>query len=125
MICRLKRQGAPKGISAVNMDIIGVRSSKPVNVLNQIYQLQKWQEIKDRMLVEVEKVEEALRGISQEQGCERYRDVLFMWYVEELDKEEIAERLRYSHRQLAYEIKNKAIKKFAIALFGVVALEAI
>ncbi len=125
MISKIKWQTAPGGVSAVNMDVTGVRASKPMNTLNQMYQLQKWQEMKERTLEKVEKIEEALNGISQAQGCERYRDVLFMWYVERLDKDEIAERLGYSHRQSAYEIKNKAIKQFAVALFGVIALEAI
>lgn len=125
MIGRLKMQTAPGAVSAVNIEVTGIRSSKPVNTLNQLYQLQKWQEMKERTLEEIEKIEEALAGINQAQGCERYRDVLFMWYVERLDKDEIAEKLSYSHRQSAYEVKNKAIKKFAVALFGVVALEAI
>ncbi|QDR80218.1 sigma-70 family RNA polymerase sigma factor [Sporomusa termitida] len=125
MIVRLRMQTAPGVVSAVNIDVTGIRSSKTVNTLNQMYQLQKWQEMKDRTLEEIEKIEEALAGISQAQGCERYRDVLFMWYVERLDKDEIAEKLGYSTRQSVYDMKNKAIRKFAVALFGVIALEAI
>ncbi|MBP2658727.1 MAG: hypothetical protein H6Q69_1759 [Firmicutes bacterium] len=51
--------------------------------------------------------------------------LLYMWYVEKKVKEEIAEQLGYSHKQSVYEIRNKAIIKFAVALFGIVALEAI
>jgi hypothetical protein len=47
-----------------------------------------------------------------------------MWYVEKKAKEDIAEKLGYSHKQSVYEIKNKAIRKFAISLFGIVALQA-
>ena len=125
MISRLKWQGLPREVSAVNIDVTGIHSSKPLNTLNQVYQLQKWQEIRERTIVEIEKIEESLSCICLDPGCERYRDVLYMWYVEKLDKEDIAERLGYSHRQSAYEIRNKAIKKFAVTLFGVIALEAI
>ena len=44
-----------------------------------MYQLRKWQEIKERTKVEIEKGKEALPGITRAQGCERYRDVLFMY----------------------------------------------
>jgi hypothetical protein len=63
--------------------------------------------------------------ISQDSGCERYKDILLMWYVEKIPKEDIANNIGYSHRQSVYEIKNKAIKKFTVALFGIVALVAI
>ncbi|MEN6567174.1 MAG: hypothetical protein ABFC57_12840 [Veillonellales bacterium] len=109
------------------MDVTGIRASKPQNTLNQIYQLQKWQEMRERTMVEIEKIESSLAGICADPGCERYRDVLYMWYVEKIDKEEIAVAIGYSEssRKSIYEIKNKAIKKFAVALFGIEALEAI
>ena len=53
MINKLVKQTAPKGISAVSVDITGVRAGKPVNTLNQIYQLQMWKEMKDRTMVEI------------------------------------------------------------------------
>jgi DNA-directed RNA polymerase specialized sigma subunit len=84
-----------------------------------------WQEMKDRTLVEIAKVDSLLNAISQDLGCERYKDILFMWYVEKKPKEYIANEVGYSQRQSVYEIKNKAIKKFAVALFGIVALVAI
>ncbi|MEN6620604.1 MAG: hypothetical protein ABFD50_03500 [Smithella sp.] len=76
-------------------------------------------------MVEIEKIENSLAGICADPGCERYRDVLYMWYVEKFDKDDIAETLGYSSRQSVYDMRNRAIKKFAVALFGVVALEAI
>ena len=124
MISKLVNQTAPKGMSAVSMDVTGIRASKPCNTLNQMYQLQMWREIKDRTMVEIEKVDTILESISREHGCDAYKAVLFKWYVEKKAKETIAEEIGYSHRQSVYEIKNKAIKKFAVALFGIVALAA-
>ncbi|SMC63609.1 hypothetical protein [Sporomusa malonica] len=127
MISKLKRQGAPNVISAVNVDVTGIHASKPVNTLNQMYQLQKWQEMKDRTQTEIDKIEEELNGICQTQGCEMYRDVLFMWYVERKDKDDIAVAIGYSEtsRSSIYDIRNKAIRKFSVALFGIEALKAI
>lgn len=74
---------------------------------------------------EIDKIEVSLQGICLDPGCGNYRDVLYRWYVEKLDKEVIATNLGYSSRQSAYDMKDKAIKKFAVALFGIAALEAI
>lgn len=125
MIAKLTWQGAPKGAGAVNMDVTGIRASKSVNTLNQMYQLLKWQEMRERTQVEIDKVEESLSGICLDPGCERYRDVLVMWYIDKLDKEAIADCMGYSTRQSVYDIKAKAIRKFAVCLFGVTALQAI
>lgn len=54
-----------------------------------------------------------------------YGEVLKMWYVDKLPKEEIAEEVKYSSRQSIYDIKNKAIRKFAIRLFGLEALKMV
>jgi hypothetical protein len=125
MISKLLKQTAPKEISAVSMDITGIRAGKPCNKLNQMYQLQMWQEMKERTLVEMEKVDVILESINHGVGCERYKDILHMWYVEKTDKEDIAERMGYSSRQSVYDLRNKAISKFSIALFGITALKAI
>lgn len=125
VIKQLMWQTAPRIPGAVTMDVTGIRASQPHDTLNQIYQLQKWQEMREVTLIEMGKVEDVLNAICQDPGCERYKDVLVMWYVEKMDKDMIAEKLGYSHKQSAYEIKNKAIKKFAVTLFGVIALKAI
>ena len=125
MISKLVNQTAPDDMSAVSIDATGIRAGKPYNTLNQMYQLQMWQEMKERTLIEIEKVDNMLEVISQGPGCERYKDILFMWFVEKKSKEDMAEEIGYSHRQSVYELKDKAIKKFTVALFGIVALEVI
>ncbi len=124
MISKLSWKTAPKEMSAVSIDITGIRAGKPCNTLNQMYQLQIWQEMKDRTLAEIEKVESILNFISQEQGCERYRDILYMWYVEKKSMMFIAENVQYTERHL-WRLKKEIIQKFAVALFGVTALQAV
>lgn len=124
MIGKLVSQGWPKDLTAVSMDVTGVRADKPVNTLNQMYQLQKWQEMREQTQEEIDRIEVSLQGICLDPGCDRYRDILFMWYVEKRDKEDIAESMGYSTRQSVYDIKAKAIRKFAVCLFGVTALQA-
>lgn len=125
MIKKLMYQTAPNEMSAVSIDVTGIRAGKPCNTLDQMYQLRMWQEMKERTLEEIAKIDNILDAISQDTGCEIYRNLLYMWYVEKKVKEEIAEELGYSHKQSVYELRNKAIIKFSIALFGIVALEAI
>jgi hypothetical protein len=95
--------------------------------LNQMYQLQKWQEIRERTLTEIAKVDDVLDSICIDPGCERYKELLYMWYVEKLDKETIAEALGYSKnsKQTVYDMRRVAIKKFSVSLFGIEALQAI
>jgi hypothetical protein len=45
MISKLVNQTAPNDLSAVSMDITGIRAGKPCNTLNQMYELQIWQEM--------------------------------------------------------------------------------
>jgi hypothetical protein len=125
MIARLTWQTVPKGAGVAQMEATGVHAGRPINTLNQFYQLQKWQEMRENTLVEVDRIDNELDSICEDPGCERYKDVLVMWYVEKLDKEEIAEKFGYSSKQSVYDLRNRAMKKFAIALFGVTALQAI
>ncbi|VBB05588.1 rna polymerase sigma factor region 3/4 [Lucifera butyrica] len=124
MIERLVMKTAPADASAIRLEPTGIHAARPNNTLNQIYQLQKWQEMKDRTLEEIEKVDRVLDSICQDHGCERYKDILVMWYVEKLDREDIASKLGYSRRSIFY-LKDKAIRKFTVSLFGFEALQAI
>jgi hypothetical protein len=125
MISQLTWQTAPQGARTAQLEATGIHAGRPVNTLNQLYQLQKWQEIRDRTQVEIEKIDDVLDSICRDPGCEKYRDILVMWYVEKMDKEEIAELLGYSQRQSVYQLRKRATEKFAVSLFGIDALQAI
>lgn len=124
MITKLKWQSAPREVGAVNMDVTGVRAEKPINTLNQMYQLQKWQEMRELTQVEIDKIDEQLDFLSSEPGCEQYRVILTRWYVDKHNREDIADELGHSLRNI-YRIKEQAMQKFSVMLFGIEALKAI
>nr|WP_092069353.1 hypothetical protein [Dendrosporobacter quercicolus]NSL47444.1 hypothetical protein [Dendrosporobacter quercicolus DSM 1736] len=52
--------------------------------------------MRELTLTEMGKVEDVLNAICLDPGCERYKDVLIMWYVKKVDKEDIARGIGYS-----------------------------
>lgn len=70
----------------------------------------------------LKEIDEILNGISQEPGCELYGDILNKWYIEKLPREEIAQEANYCERNI-YKIRDKAIQKFAVNLFGLNAVK--
>lgn len=115
---------APNSIHAVVNDPSGISARKPVNTVEQLYELVRWQEQKKQTQKEIDHIEEILNDMVKEKGCEKYRRVLEMWYVEKEDKEYIAQELNYCTRNV-FRVKEKALEKFAVTLFGIKALKAI
>lgn len=128
MISKLTWQTAPGGVNAVSISPTGgCGGSHVINTFDQLYQLQKWREVRDNTNAELEKIDIVLDGICAEPGCELYARVLIMWYVDRATKEDIADELGYSRSSMhsIYDVKNRALKKFAVSLFGIDALKAI
>lgn len=119
-IAKLKWKSRPGEVSAVSNDITGVTADHPGNTLNEMYQLQKWQDVRDESNREIQHVENLLAGME-----EKERKVLEMWYVQRMDKYDIAAEFGYNSKQPVYNTRNIAIKKFAVILFGINALKAI
>jgi hypothetical protein len=63
MLNKLVNQTALSDMSAVSIDITGIQAA-PCNILNQMYELQIWHEMKERTLVEIEKVDNIIDAIS-------------------------------------------------------------
>lgn len=99
----------PGGSGIVNKDDI---------VLNKIYRKSEALKELKATSMKVQRIDRILQDISQDDECKNYGIVLRRWFIESADKECIANDLGYSIRQL-YNIKNKAIKKFAIHLHGI------
>ena len=54
----------------------------------------------------------------------KYGKVLYAWYVKRIPREDIDKEIGYSRRQV-YNIKDAAIRKFAVRILGIKALNAI
>lgn len=124
-IARLVERAGPKTLSAMVLDESGIRGAGVDETVNILYQIGVLQDSKADTLKELEQVDNLLGMISAEKGCERYGPTLRAWYIEKKSKETIAHELGYSGFQSVYPIKNEAIKKFAVLLFGIRAFRAV
>lgn len=123
MIAKISKRGAPSDKVTASYDITGIHADHPVNTLNDLYELQKWHQVLENNMQEINHIESILDDIGSREGCRDFKKILIMWYVERKDKDLIAEELSYSRRNLFY-LKARAIEVFAIDLFGILAIEA-
>lgn len=90
---------------------------------NQVYITEKggyrcgdlcmWQEICRQNEAEICHIEEMLCGLT-----EKERQVLELYYIEKMRVADIAAELDYEGRKSVYNLKSKALKNFAVNLFG-------
>lgn len=118
-IYRLQMSSAPKDIKAVNFDGVPHAEYYQDNIFNIAFQLKVFTEAKEQTLARLEEIDRILEDIGREN--KNYEKILRMWYIEKRPWEEIAEGLQYSpkSRNSIYELKNEAIRKFAVMLFGI------
>jgi hypothetical protein len=124
-ITKIKWSGAPREISAMNLDGMPSGSIQQDEMINIIFKLKCYTEMKENTLKQINEIDTILNTLEKEEGCESYSKLLKLWYVDKKNKEDIAEELGYSSRQSIYTHRNKAIRKFAIRLFGIDVLKAV
>lgn len=73
-------------------------------------------------LEKIEGINNALDRLSTEICMPDYQQVLILWHVEGFPKESICKLMNYESRKSIYNLHKKAIKKFAVLLFGSAAL---
>lgn len=122
----VSRQG-PSALNAIQLDITGIHGSGDAddNTYNLLFKLKTLSENREKTMTELSKIQKALDDISQDEGCELYGRVLEEWYIHRTPKDEIAKIVGYSSRQSIYDIKNRAIRKFAVRHFGIEVLKII
>lgn len=122
-IAKLVGKQGPNGLNAISLEPTGVYGSgnEDDNTYNLLFKLKMLSESREKTVIEFEKVNVILTEISQEYGCELFGAVLRKWYIEKIPKEEIAKQIGYSptSRTSIYDIKNRAIKKFAVRYLGI------
>lgn len=89
---------------------------------NLLFKIKVLTENITKTIEKLKEIDEILNGISQEPGCELYGDILKKWYIEKVPREEIALEANYCERNI-YKIRDKAIQKFAVNLFGLNAVK--
>jgi hypothetical protein len=127
-IARVVRKQGPSNLTAIAIDITGVSGGGGQDeAINMVYKIQTLTGNRERTQTELGEVDRILNDISQEPGCEYYGRVLRKWYIERVPKEEIAKQIGYSpsSRRSIYDIKGKAIRKFAVTLFGIEAVKIV
>lgn len=123
-IARIVNRSSPSELNAVAMDITGIRGSKVDEAYNVLYELQILRNSIERTTQEIAVIDEILKEISREKDCHLYGKVLYLWYVKRMEKDDIGKEIGYSRRQL-YRLKDEAIRKFAVRILGIKALDAI
>lgn len=120
-------QSAPADAKGANIEITGVKYGYHDDAINTLFKLKVLTENQEKTAAEIKKIDELLDELEKDSDCEYYSQVLRLWYIEKTPKEEIAGLIGYSpnSRQSIYNIKDQAIRKFAIMYFGIGALKAI
>lgn len=123
-IARIISRSSPSELNAVAMDITGIRSGRQDEAINILFELQTLSDSKIQTEEEIKEIADLLKEISQEPDCSLYGKVLYSWYVKRMEKDNIAKEIGYTVRHV-YRIKDAAIRKFAIRILGIKALDAI
>lgn len=98
---------------------------RAAEVMNIAFELKAYIEMRHTTEQAMVEIDGLLNHISKDKGCEMHGRVLRLWYIEGLPKEKILCELNYSSLTSIYELKNEAIRKFTVNLFGYEALKAI
>lgn len=53
------------------------------------------------------------------------REILRLWYIQRMSKEEVAAKIKYSSTSSIYDLRNRAVAKFALLYFGAGALASV
>ena len=132
---RLHHRVVPSQTGAQTYDSVGVKvSKKKRDAYDDIYEYAQLNDHLQETEQAVKSIDNALRHVSKEPGCAKYEELLRMWYIgiQEPDDGDMPNFTRYEREEVAgilhteiravYVKKEKAIKKFAILLFGIKAL---
>lgn len=82
-------------------------------LVNKLYRKQKAIEEYGQTKKAIGRIDKVLEGLSEDESR-----VLKMWFIDNARRDDIAEALHCSEPN-AYRIKNRAIRKLAIQLFGI------
>lgn len=120
-ISRLVRKAGPKDITAITYDSDKVQSGGHDEALDALFKIQALSNSREETKEKLKEIEELLDKLEEE--YQFYGKVLRKWYLERMAKEDIAQEIGYSSRTSIYSLEGKAIRVFAVRLFGIEALK--
>ena len=117
---RIIKSMAPKGYPSVDTTQPYTSSSKCNDALAECLELSEIsREIANTKQI-VEEIDEILRQMDQTEA-----ELLREWYILGNTKEEIMAKVNYSSTSTIYELRNKAVSRFAVLYFGAGAISSI
>ena len=127
---RLIGKAGPRGEEnmAIALDAVGGgwgSAGEYDDAINLIWRIRELTENIQKTEERLKEIDRILEEISEGDGCEFYGRVLRAWYIDGIAKEDIAAEIGYESRTSIYTIRNRAIRKFAVRVLGIRALEAI
>lgn len=118
-ISRLVARAAPRPLRAAAIEEMIRARGRQDDALNLLFEIKGLTDARAETQLEIERIDNALEVISQPSACRFYGPVLRSWYIEKLPKHEIAQEIGYSSRQTIYDIRNAALRQFAVEIFGI------
>lgn len=118
----LVRRASPRPLKAIDIEEMIKAGGKKDTTLNLLFEIKVLMDTRDETKEELSRIDKVLEDIEKEPGCKFYTPVLRAWYIDKTPKEDIAKEIGYSSRQSIYDIKNAALRKFAVELFGIKSL---
>jgi hypothetical protein len=123
-IARLVAQTSPRTLKAISLEEMGAGAAEQ-ETLNLICEIKELSDCRDLTKAALEEIDEILVNISKDDKCKNYGYILRAWYIEGTYKDDIAKELMYSSKQSVYDLKESALNKFAMQLYGYPAVKAL
>lgn len=115
-------RSSPRPLKSIDVEEMIKSGGKKDTTLNLLFEIKALMDTREETREELSRIDRTLEAISKAPECKHYGPVLRSWYIDRMPKQDIAAEIGYSSRQSIYDIKNAALRKFAVELFGVKAL---
>ena len=115
-------RASPRPLKSIDIEEMIKAGGKKDTTLNLLFEIKALMDTREETREELRRIDRTLEAISKAPGCKYYGAVLRSWYIDRTPKQDIAKEIGYSSRQSIYDIKNAALRQFAVELFGVKAL---
>lgn len=121
-ISLLTARAGPHALTAINLDEEIKGQNGAPETLDIIFELFELTRFRVDTAAQLALVDEVLDQLGAERDCMFYSKVLRAWYIDRVPFDRIAQTIGYSTRRSIYTIKSRALRKFAILLYGIAAL---